>query len=107
MGRGEKTRDQTTDDGGQTTKREKDQKLEGGIRRRWGAPERGAPKRGREGAPGREKLWGRPCKYAFHFLLTNLAYWAVRELGIPGSEVDKRLGLSQSAISRAVQRGEQ
>ena len=36
-----------------------------------------------------------------------LAYWAVRELGIPGTEAGKRLGLSQSAISRAVQRGEQ
>jgi len=57
--------------------------------------------------PRLEKLWGRLCKYAFHFLLKNLAYWAVRELGIPGSEVGKRLGLSQSAISRAVQRGEQ
>jgi len=30
-----------------------------------------------------------------------------RELGILGSEVGKRLGLSQSAISRVVQRGEQ
>jgi len=35
-----------------------------------------------------------------------LAYWAVRELGIPGTKVGKRLGLSQSAVSRAVQRGE-
>lgn len=36
-----------------------------------------------------------------------LAYWAVRKLGIPGTEVGKRLGLTQSTISRAVQRGEQ
>ena len=36
-----------------------------------------------------------------------LAYWAVRELGISGTKVGKRLGLSQSAVSRAVQRGEQ
>ncbi|MEA3280465.1 MAG: helix-turn-helix domain-containing protein, partial [Thermodesulfobacteriota bacterium] len=36
-----------------------------------------------------------------------LAYWAVRDLGISGTKVGKRLGLSQSAVSRAVQRGEQ
>ncbi len=36
-----------------------------------------------------------------------LAYWAVRELGISGTNVGKRLHLSQSAVSRAVQRGEQ
>ncbi len=36
-----------------------------------------------------------------------LAYWAVRELGISGTKVGERLGLSQSAVSRAVQRGEQ
>ncbi|MBC2695121.1 MAG: hypothetical protein HF982_07580 [Desulfobacteraceae bacterium] len=36
-----------------------------------------------------------------------LAYWAVRELGISRTNVGKRLHLSQSAVSRAVQRGEQ
>jgi hypothetical protein len=36
-----------------------------------------------------------------------LAYWAVRKLGISGTKVGKKLGLSQSAVSRAVQRGEQ
>jgi len=36
-----------------------------------------------------------------------LAYWSVRELGISGTKVGEKLGLSQSAISRAVQRGEQ
>jgi chromosomal replication initiation ATPase DnaA len=36
-----------------------------------------------------------------------LAYWSVRELGISGTKVGERLGLSQSAISRSVQRGEQ
>ncbi len=38
-----------------------------------------------------------------------LAYWAVRESGISGTKgsVKKRSGLSQSAVSRAVQRGEQ
>ncbi|MEA3446190.1 MAG: transposase, partial [Bacteroidota bacterium] len=36
-----------------------------------------------------------------------LAYWAVRELGISGTKVGKKLGLSQPATSRAVQRGEQ
>ena len=36
-----------------------------------------------------------------------LAYWAVRELGISGTNVGKRLRISQSAVSRAVQRGEQ
>jgi REP element-mobilizing transposase RayT len=35
-----------------------------------------------------------------------LAYWAVRELGLPGTTVGERLGLSQSATSRAVQRNE-
>jgi putative transposase len=35
-----------------------------------------------------------------------LSYWAVRELGISGTAVGKRLGLSQSAVSKAVQRGE-
>ena len=35
-----------------------------------------------------------------------LAYWAVHKLGLSGTEVGKRLGLSQSATSRAVQRGE-
>ena len=30
-----------------------------------------------------------------------LAYWSVRELGISGTKVGKRLGLSQSAISPA------
>ncbi len=36
-----------------------------------------------------------------------LAYWAVRELGISETSVGKQLSLSQSATSRAVQRGEQ
>jgi len=35
-----------------------------------------------------------------------LSYWAV-ESGISGTAVIERLGLSQSAVSRAVQRGEQ
>jgi putative transposase len=35
-----------------------------------------------------------------------VAYWAVRELSMPGTEVGKELGLTQSAISRAVRRGE-
>ena len=35
-----------------------------------------------------------------------LAYWAVRELGISGTEVGKKLSLSQSAVSRAVKKGE-
>ena len=35
-----------------------------------------------------------------------LAYWLVKELGTSGSEAGERLGLSQSAASRAVQRGE-
>ena len=34
------------------------------------------------------------------------AYWAVRELGMSETAVGKRLSLSQSATSRAVQRGE-
>jgi REP element-mobilizing transposase RayT len=35
-----------------------------------------------------------------------LCYWAVRELGLPGSVVAGKLGLTQSAISRSVARGE-
>jgi hypothetical protein len=34
------------------------------------------------------------------------AYWAVRQLGMPGTEVGEELGLTQSALSRAVRRGE-
>ena len=36
-----------------------------------------------------------------------LAYWVVRELGISETSTGKQLSLSQSATSRAVQRGEQ
>jgi REP element-mobilizing transposase RayT len=36
-----------------------------------------------------------------------VAYWAVRELGMNGTMVGRKIGLSQSAVSRAVQRGEQ
>jgi REP element-mobilizing transposase RayT len=35
-----------------------------------------------------------------------VAYLAVRQLGLVGTEVGKRLGVSQSAVSRAVERGE-
>jgi hypothetical protein len=35
------------------------------------------------------------------------AFWAVRELGVPGTEVGKELCLTQSAVSRAVRRGEE
>ena len=34
------------------------------------------------------------------------AYWAVKELGMAGTAVGKELGLTQSAVSRAVRRGE-
>ena len=34
------------------------------------------------------------------------AYWVVRHLSISGVEVGKKLGIGQSAISRAVKRGE-
>ena len=34
-----------------------------------------------------------------------VCYWAVSELGISATEVGRRLGLSQSAVSRAVPRG--
>ena len=36
-----------------------------------------------------------------------LCYWAVRELGLTTTELAKRLGLTQSAVSYAVIRGEQ
>ncbi len=35
-----------------------------------------------------------------------VCYWAVRELGMSGTSVGKLLGLGQSAVSRAVARGE-
>lgn len=35
------------------------------------------------------------------------AFWAVKELGMNGTTVGRKIGLSQSAVSRAVQRGEQ
>jgi len=35
-----------------------------------------------------------------------VCYWAVKELGMNGTEIGKRLGMIQSAVSRAVQRGE-
>ena len=35
-----------------------------------------------------------------------LCYWAVRELGLPGTVVATKLGLTQPAVSRAVLRGE-
>jgi REP element-mobilizing transposase RayT len=35
------------------------------------------------------------------------AYWAVNELGMAGTEVGKELSLTQSAVSRAVRRGEE
>ena len=35
-----------------------------------------------------------------------VCYWAVSELGISATEVGRRLGLSQSAVSRAVPRGQ-
>jgi len=35
------------------------------------------------------------------------AFWAVKELGMNGTTVGRKIGLSQSAVSRAVHRGEQ
>jgi hypothetical protein len=35
-----------------------------------------------------------------------LCYWAVRELGLAGTVVGRQLGLTQSAVSRSVARGE-
>jgi putative transposase len=32
-------------------------------------------------------------------------YWGVRELGIPGTALGKRLGISQPAVSKAVKEG--
>ena len=37
---------------------------------------------------------------------TVLCYWAVRKLGLPGTRVAAELGLTQPAVSRAIQRGE-
>ena len=48
-----------------------------------------------------------PCEQPERVMARSvLSYWAVRELGISGTSVGERLGLSQSAVSRAVQRGE-
>jgi len=35
-----------------------------------------------------------------------LCYWAVRELGISATELARRIGISQPAISQSVKRGE-
>jgi chromosomal replication initiation ATPase DnaA len=35
-----------------------------------------------------------------------VCYWAVNELGMAGTEIAKILGLTQPAVSKAVQRGE-
>jgi len=35
-----------------------------------------------------------------------LCYWANRELGMTTVEISKRLGICQSAVSRAAQKGE-
>ena len=35
------------------------------------------------------------------------AYWAVKELGMAGTEVGVEASLTQSAVSRAVRRGEE
>jgi chromosomal replication initiation ATPase DnaA len=35
-----------------------------------------------------------------------VCYWAVKELGMAGTEIAKILGLTQPAVSKAVQRGE-
>ena len=35
-----------------------------------------------------------------------VCYWAVKELGMTGTEAGKLLGLTQPAVSKAVQRGE-
>ncbi|MBW1817465.1 MAG: hypothetical protein JRJ60_09915 [Deltaproteobacteria bacterium] len=34
-----------------------------------------------------------------------VCFWAVTELGLPGTVVGKRLGIVQSAVSKAVERG--
>ena len=35
-----------------------------------------------------------------------VCYWAVRELGMAAVEVSRRLGITQSAVTKAVYRGE-
>jgi DNA-binding transcriptional ArsR family regulator len=35
-----------------------------------------------------------------------LCYWAIRELGMSGSELSQMLGVGQSSVSRALGRGE-
>jgi predicted transcriptional regulator len=34
-----------------------------------------------------------------------VSYWAVRELGVNGTEVSRRMGVTQPAVSQAVKRG--
>lgn len=48
-----------------------------------------------------------PCKQPKRVCARSLVcFWAVTELGLNGTEVGRRLGLSQSAVSRAVPRGQ-
>ena len=53
-----------------------------------------------------ETIW-RPGNQPLRVKVRSLVcYWSVRELGLSGASVGKVLGLSQSAVSRAVVRGE-
>ncbi len=48
----------------------------------------------------------RPGKHPERVRARSLVcYWAVREMGLEGTMVGRRLGLTQSAVSRAVARG--
>jgi REP element-mobilizing transposase RayT len=49
-----------------------------------------------------------PCRSPHCVLARSVAaFWAVRKLGMRGTDVGRQLGLTQSAVSRAVRRGEQ
>jgi len=52
-----------------------------------------------------DEVWRPSKKPVMVWARSLLCYWATHELGIPGTEVGAKLGLTQSAVSRSVGRG--
>jgi hypothetical protein len=53
-----------------------------------------------------ERIWG-PGRYADVVAARSLlSYWAVRELGVSATELARRFGMTQPAVSISVKRGE-
>lgn len=53
-----------------------------------------------------ERVWGKGKYRQTVKARSLLCYWAVRELGISATELARRIGISQPAISQSVKRGE-